>query len=153
MAHTVETVQWLDCPAAGPQNVTSEWRVPTHAGNSWTRHPVAAAAMHMDWTTYTRAAAPLGYEDTIDPQIATRVLTCPGCGEIVRVELRGRMVSTPVGTAHKRRAIEIVVGRSKVGRCNGLCLNGKRSCDCRCRGACHGRGQCGCGTPAALVSR
>jgi len=29
--------------------------------------------------------------------------------------------------------------------CGGACLAGKRSCDCRCRGLCHGAGSCVCG--------
>lgn len=30
-------------------------------------------------------------------------------------------------------------------RCGGACLNGKRSCNCRCKGRCHGAGRCACG--------
>lgn len=26
--------------------------------------------------------------------------------------------------------------------CNGHCTSGKRSCDCRCNGRCHGAGKC-----------
>lgn len=29
-------------------------------------------------------------------------------------------------------------------RCGGACLAGKRSCDCRCNGRCHGAGVCRC---------
>lgn len=38
---------------------------------------------------------------------------------------------------------------SKPGRkseCGAACLNGQRSCDCRCLGRCHGAGRCSCGT-------
>jgi hypothetical protein len=29
--------------------------------------------------------------------------------------------------------------------CAGACTSGKRSCDCRCAGRCHGMGRCLCG--------
>ncbi len=36
--------------------------------------------------------------------------------------------------------------------CSGPCLAGKRSCDCRCRGRCHGAGVCSCGTHAEATA-
>ena len=37
-------------------------------------------------------------------------------------------------------------GRGASGRpCGGACTSGKRSCDCRCEGLCHGAGRCRCG--------
>ena len=30
-------------------------------------------------------------------------------------------------------------------KCDGSCLNGKHSCDCKCHGRCHGAGTCMCG--------
>jgi hypothetical protein len=32
-------------------------------------------------------------------------------------------------------------------RCGGACLNGKTSCDCQCKGRCHGAGVCRCVSP------
>ncbi len=31
---------------------------------------------------------------------------------------------------------------AKQGECKGACLAGKRSCDCKCAGRCHGMGVC-----------
>lgn len=41
------------------------------------------------------------------------------------------------------RSIQLVdrgMGTSKP--CNGHCTSGKRACDCRCKGKCHGMGYC-----------
>jgi hypothetical protein len=43
-----------------------------------------------------------------------------------------------------RREIKTTAGAAKyaVNPCNGQCTSGKRSCDCRCGGKCHGAGRC-----------
>ncbi len=54
---------------------------------------------------------------------------CPKCakvGVIVAIEIRKPAPGK---------------GRSE---CSAACLNGKRSCDCRCFGKCHGAGTCKC---------
>jgi hypothetical protein len=108
----------------------------------------------MDWPTFARRSEPLGYEDKADPTLAVRVLTCPGCGDLVRVWLNGRPTSTLAGAAHRRRQVEIPTG-PRAGRkdvCNGVCLNGKHSCSCRCPGKCHGAGSCQCAAPVGARS-
>jgi len=41
------------------------------------------------------------------------------------------------------RIITLIHGSSSVrDECDGRCLNGKHSCSCKCRGACHGQGNC-----------
>jgi hypothetical protein len=41
--------------------------------------------------------------------------------------------------------------RSKYGsKCDGRCTSGKRNCDCKCGGLCHGCGECVCGTGEEL---
>ena len=47
------------------------------------------------------------------------------------------------------RMIHIETRKSRGGRkteCGAACLNGKRVCDCRCNGRCHGAERCYCGT-------
>ena len=39
--------------------------------------------------------------------------------------------------------------RGEGHKCGSACLNGKRTCGCRCGGMCHGAGKCICGTPEA----
>jgi len=141
---TVDTRQWLDCPTAGPLDVTDEWRFPTRAAGSWVRHAAAAELFGMDWTTYIRRTGQLGYEDRIRPEDNVRALTCPGCAAVVRVWVNGRPLAC--GTLqHNRRPIETKTGpAARRGKCSAVCLNGKRSCDCRCNGKCHGAGVCRC---------
>lgn len=58
---------------------------------------------------------------------------CPECGALSPV--RYIMLRKP-GTGIKRKA------------CGAHCLNGSKSCDCACRGRCHGAGECKCGVAA-----
>lgn len=55
-------------------------------------------------------------------------INCPMCGGPAKLRFIAR---------RKPR----VAGGS---RCNAACLNGKRSCDCRCGGRCHGATVCQC---------
>lgn len=59
-------------------------------------------------------------------------LVCPQCKEFVP----GRKI--------KAEAAYIALKNPDlhISECDGRCLTGKRSCDCRCGGACHGRGTC-----------
>jgi hypothetical protein len=51
--------------------------------------------------------------------------TCGERGKIVRISLRKNLKGNPRG-------------------CNGSCLHGKTSCDCKCQGRCHGQSACRC---------
>jgi hypothetical protein len=42
------------------------------------------------------------------------------------------------------RSITLRAGGGEGTRCGGTCLAGKRSCDCHCRGLCHGAAACVC---------
>jgi hypothetical protein len=146
----VERRYWLDCPEGGAQDVTDEWTRPTREGGSYIRHEQAAEAMGLEWPVYQRKTAPLGWDSSIEAALLVRVLTCPGCRKIARVWVRDR----PTDVAeHKRRAIDVATGpRARRGKCGGACLNGKRSCDCQCRGRCHGAGTCQCGVPSKQLA-
>src|SRR5437764_12671834 len=56
---------------------------------------------------------------------------CKGCNQFVVIQ-RGqfRQITSKVH----------VTGTE----CRGVCINGKHSCDCKCRGRCHGAGTCYC---------
>jgi hypothetical protein len=43
------------------------------------------------------------------------------------------------------RNVKIRRGPVSSRGCDGACLNGKTSCNCRCKGRCHGAGECHCG--------
>lgn len=59
---------------------------------------------------------------------------CPSCGGPAR--LRAVALRTP-------RTPTVGVVRGALTYCGGVCLNGRRSCDCSlCRGRCHGAGKC-----------
>ena len=85
-----------------------------------------------------------------------RVARCPECERAAPV----RIHQEPYKLAYKvydpplaeYRVRTIQVGRkAHAGRgheCDGRCLNGKKSCDCRCQGRCHGQGSCSCGGAA-----
>ncbi len=42
------------------------------------------------------------------------------------------------------RNVTIRSGKTSTRGCDGSCLNGKTSCNCNCRGRCHGAGVCYC---------
>jgi hypothetical protein len=72
-----------------------------------------------------------GQIQAIPTHVAVADHRCPICG--VDGVLIGIKIRNPV--KGKPRTV-----------CGGPCLNGQRSCDCRCYGRCHGAGTCQCGT-------
>lgn len=83
-----------------------------------------------------------------------RVAQCPACAAVAPC----RIVEKPYGLCYKvfdpplpeYRVRIVSVGRkAQHGRghqCDGRCLSGKRHCDCKCEGRCHGAGVCSCVT-------
>jgi hypothetical protein len=75
---------------------------------------------------------------------------CEAHGAGVQVEQDMRtMICTPCRDGNVKtiatsvRKIEIDNTKPKSGRpCGAICTSGKRSCDCRCNGRCHGAGKC-----------
>lgn len=59
---------------------------------------------------------------------------CPTCG-ISLCSHAVREIAIPKPVAR---------GFVEPGECDNRCLNGKRSCGCRCGGLCHGMGTCYC---------
>jgi len=43
------------------------------------------------------------------------------------------------------RTITLRNGATSTRGCDGSCIHGKTSCNCRCQGRCHGAGACYCG--------
>lgn len=81
-------------------------------------------------------------------------LDCPDCGRnvpTIRDEQRKCWASRMCPTCSRPAflvAFELRDNPNKPGRkseCSAACLNGQRSCDCRCLGRCHGAGRCSCG--------
>lgn len=72
---------------------------------------------------------------------------CPRCaaegGIRIREDGQRSYVKTVVTEV---RRIEIVTrsGGAAPSACGGRCTSGKRSCDCKCGGRCHGAGRCYC---------
>lgn len=125
------TVQYVDCPTTGTHDTT--------IGDGWDTLPTTDVLAATGWTE--RQLADPYSQKLRDIWLISR---CPGCHALIRVQVNGRWVRVP-GDQHERRRIDIVTGpRARQGKCGGHCLNGKRSCDCQCRGRCHGRGSCQC---------
>ena len=72
-----------------------------------------------------------GQIQILPTQVAVADHRCPICG--VAGVLIGIKIRNPV--KGKPRTL-----------CGAPCLNGARSCDCKCYGRCHGSGACQCGT-------
>lgn len=90
-----------------------------------------------------------GVRSMTEPAI---IPTCVGCGERVvpaTVKIDGRLVNRR-GTRPVFRRIELVDRSSKrkssarVPACGAKCLTGQVTCDCPCRGRCHGANTCQC---------
>lgn len=97
-----------------------------------------------------RAADPRWGQDTWQAA-ALETLMLPGVWQ--HLQARGRAAAGDwAGRAYDyyapltRGTIDSTSRPTGTGKCNGVCLNGKRSCDCKCRGRCHGAGKCYCGT-------
>jgi hypothetical protein len=63
---------------------------------------------------------------------------CKGCNQFVVIQ-KGQFRRIDIRT----RSLRLT------DQCNGVCLNGKKTCDCKCRGRCHGAGKCFCGEVVA----
>ena len=79
---------------------------------------------------------------------------CPACAATWPTAWRGvlgtssaHQVWDPPMPTHRVRSIKCG-DRARRGtghQCDGRCLSGKRHCDCKCKGRCHGQGVCSCG--------
>lgn len=45
-------------------------------------------------------------------------------------------------------AVQVERAGADAGKCDERCLRGKRICNCKCMGRCHGAGFCSCGLPS-----
>lgn len=66
------------------------------------------------------------YEVAVGPlaPVMTRCPVCLGQAALVTIKVKQHFGEAP--------------------GCDARCLNGKTTCDCRCKGRCHGAGQCLC---------
>lgn len=78
---------------------------------------------------------------------------CPACAAVAPTRWRGTpgtatyyQVFDPPLVALKIRSIRLGHQATRGGghQCDGRCLSGKRNCDCKCQGRCHGQGVCSC---------
>ncbi len=73
---------------------------------------------------------------------------CPRCAAEggIRMRADGKPSYVKTVVAYPRK-IEVVTRNgfgSTPSACGGKCTSGKRSCDCKCGGRCHGAGKCYC---------
>lgn len=68
---------------------------------------------------------------------------CGLCAKIRRVRPDGMpsFVKQILTNVRKIQLVNRGLGIAQ-GECKGACLSGKRSCDCKCKGKCHGMGVC-----------
>jgi hypothetical protein len=82
------------------------------------------------------------WQGTLDD--GTVAWLCRECAEVKRVRPDGQPSFVKVVVTNVR-SIQLV-NRNGYGAqpkaCGGACTSGKRSCDCRCGGRCHGAGRC-----------
>jgi hypothetical protein len=76
--------------------------------------------------------------------------TCDTCG-IVEAAFNALECPRCKDKLTKRRLIEVYSNEGAVddeeeakAKCMSVCVNGSRTCNCRCQGRCHGAGKCYC---------
>lgn len=83
------------------------------------------------WITCPTCVGP----QQVTQRVSGMTFGCRGCNRFVTAK-KFRSVTTPR-----------LDSRRSVRPCNGQCINGKTSCDCKCRGKCHGADTCYCNDP------
>lgn len=122
-------VLWLDCPCCGTRPPVLSHR---------TEEPVMYGNGGIGWT---RVGTRVRYE--VD-RLAVLITENPRTGKRQR-DMAQRCECGWWGRLRLIRHVG-VDGRGRerggVWYCSSACLNGQRTCDCRCAGRCHGRGVC-----------
>lgn len=126
-----EIVAWADCRACGPQLALLRCGA------------VVRPRLYGPWDRFEGAQGPLNLARFLPEERAEII---DGLARQV-VKPRGNWgCCGRCGTPAKLRMIRIpcASGRS-LHKCSGACLGGRVSCECQCRGRCHGAGTCSCG--------
>lgn len=114
---------WVDCATCGTKPaVTRPWRTAPEFGGELLESLVLVHR-YGPW--------PEGSDEArgLCSTILRGYAFCSGCTQPTKL----RKVRVPKSSS------------TKLHGCDGRCLNGKHSCECRCGGRCHGAGVCSCG--------
>jgi hypothetical protein len=126
---------WVDCPVHGP---TPPVFITRHDYTGFGRYVLVTRINPLRERVPPRDHRGFPSESLQGPHEPARA-ACARC------PLGDPATNTPA-LLYPLRRVKLRQDRSTSNpeQCGGACLNGKRSCNCQCKGQCHGAGRCGC---------
>lgn len=140
------TAFWVDCPRHGAQPPHfKEARV--HRGYNRGVETVRTLTWHKRPSdpALWGAMGPLDAERAVCARCVLPVPVPSPSSAVGAMVLSGPVPYAPVRRVKLRE--DRAAGSPE--ECNAACLNGRKTCNCRCLGLCHGAGSCACSVPGA----